>query len=193
MDVDNITLPTTVDSLIQILDPHVPITLTDTAKDNKNLPGYILIGRGSFEVYAKVSMEDKIAMCDYITDHGGAYIIPSEYDAIFSRTTLPVTTGLLAESLRHCNIDHVAVSVYGMKERHQMDNVGNVPVSTDTEVTRRFDIGYNHHVDQIPFFALDEDLIDNCSGKVRPTYVRDAWERRGISQVQLHQPAPSDL
>ena len=93
--------------LIELLDSHVPIVLSDTLKVNKNLPGYVLIGHGGFEVYAKVSMENKIAICEYVNDHGGAYIIASDYEAIFSRTMLPVTTGLLAESLRHSNVDHV--------------------------------------------------------------------------------------
>ena len=146
MDVDNIMLPTTIDGLIELLDPHVPIMLSDTPKVNKNLPGYMLIGRGGFEVYSKVSMENKIA--------------------IFSRAMLPVTTGLLAESLRHSNVDHVAVSVYSMKEHRRLDNVGDIPLSTDTQVTR-FDIGYSHQVDRIPFFALDEHLINNSKGKVR--------------------------
>ena len=168
MDVDNITLPTTVDGLIELLDPHVTIMLSDTPKVNKNLPGYVLIGRGGFEVYAKVSMENKIAICEYVSDHGGAYIIASNYEAIFSRTMLPLTTGVLAESLQHSNVDHVVVSVYGMKESHRLYNVGDVLLSTDTQVTRRFDIGYSHQVDRIPFFALDEHLINNCSGKVRP-------------------------
>ena len=42
MDVDNITLPTTVDGLIELLDPHVPIMLSDTPKVNKNLQGTCL-------------------------------------------------------------------------------------------------------------------------------------------------------
>ena len=73
----------------------------------------------------------------------------------------------MTESLRHSNIDHVVVSVYGM-ERHQLDNVGDIPLLTDIQVTRRFDIGYSHQVNWILFFALDEHLINNCSGKVRP-------------------------
>ena len=73
----------------------------------------------------------------------------------------------MTESLQHSNVDHVAVAVYGMEHR-QLDKVGDIPLSTDTQVARRFNIAYSHQVNWIPFFALDEHLINNCSGKGRP-------------------------
>ena len=55
-----------------------------------------------------------------------------------------------------------------MKELRRLDNMGDIPLSKDTEVTRRFDIGHSHQLDRIPFLALDDSLINNCSDKVCP-------------------------
>ena len=49
-------------------------------KGQQEPAGYVFIGRGGFEVYSKFSMENKIAICEYGSDHGRAYIIASDYD-----------------------------------------------------------------------------------------------------------------
>ena len=53
---------------------------------------------------------------------------------------------------------YVAVVVYGMKEPFYFDYLGWAPVSRDTSVCRRFDIGVNNHFDEIPFFTMTEGL-----------------------------------
>ena len=47
-----------------------------------------------------------------------------------------------------------------------MHNITNVPISPDPTVFRRYDVGITKQLPEIPFFALQEDTIDNRGGKV---------------------------
>ena len=63
-------------------------------------------------------------------------------------------------------IDKIAVVAYGMKEQFLLDVVGQLPLSDDQNVSRRFDFGVNKHTDEIPFFSVTDKQAENQSEEI---------------------------
>ena len=73
MNVDNITLPTTVDGIRNIISPFTPIHLTNGAKPNSDLPGYVYVGQSGYDIYASITEEQKVLACTQISSIGHCY------------------------------------------------------------------------------------------------------------------------
>ena len=77
-----------------------------------------------------------------------------------------MSLGLLLTTLEQIHIDRFAIVSFGMKDVHFMNNIEHIPLSDDATVCRRFDIGLNFPDKEIPFFALDDEIISTQHGKI---------------------------
>ena len=165
MDVDNITLPTTVEGLRLLIPAHETVQIDCTPKTNRDLPEYTYIGRTGYNIFAAITYEQKEAACAQISQKG-PLVAPHNSPRIFAISYSPISAGLLCEVFQDIGISSIAVVAFGMKDAHYMQDIPEVPLSPDPRVTRRYDLGLNRQLPEITFFSLSEDLINDCNGKV---------------------------
>ena len=164
MDVDNITLPTTVEGLRLLIPAHETIQVDCTPKTNRDLPDYTFIGRTGYDIFAAITYEQKEAACAEIS-RKGPLVAPHGSPRIFAISYAPISAGLLCEVFQDIGISSVAIVAFGMKDAHYMHDIPEVPLSPDPTVTRRYDLGLNRQLPEITLFSLSEDLINDCNGK----------------------------
>ena len=161
LDLDNITIPTTVFGLRCLLPEWVFCHLASTPFKNKDLPGYVLVAEMGLQIVARLDPGMKQRLCNIITQNGPA-VAPSEKDTVFSISRVQVSCSLLLNALEEAQVEHVAVFGYGMKARESIhDLLGRLPTSSDTGARRRVDIGRNYTTDIIPLFKLDHWAAGN--------------------------------
>ena len=165
MDVDNVTIPTTLEGLCRLIPPYIPVHLNNEPASNKDLPSYFYVGSAGFSIYAKATQTQKVVACEAISAYGPP-IKAHNAPGIFSHSRTQVSCGLLCDAFLHAKIDNVAIFAYGMKELIYCDTLSDLPLSTDPEVCRRYDIGVNKILSTIPFFDVDDELRNCYSGRV---------------------------
>lgn len=122
MDLDNITIPTSVAGLAAIIPSYLPVQLVAVTKPCQSLPCqslpcFVPVGTCGFTIYAVATFEQKMAACQYISQHGPP-VPPSSSVYLFSTSTLSVSSATLFEAFNMAKITTVAIFCYGMKCEH---------------------------------------------------------------------------
>ena len=136
IDVDNITLLTTLAGLAGINKSYMPVHLTNVPDSKPDLPGYIFVSTCGFSIYAKMMNAQKRDASRHIEGFG-PLVVHSDAPDLFTVSRLLISFGLLYDAFLACSIDYVAIVVYGMKESFYFDFLGRALVSRDTSVCRR--------------------------------------------------------
>ena len=109
-----------------------------------------------------------------------------------SHSRIRVSSGHLCDAFLHANIDNVAIFTYGMKELTYFDFLSNLLLSTDTEVCRRYDLGVNKILPEIPFFAISDRASQLLLGQGMQN-VRRPGSRGWLSSISVLLSSPAHL
>ena len=182
LSIDNVTLPTTVQGLASVFEPHSLIRLASISTiRNPDLPRYLLVGESGYYLYAKATPAQKLLAADKLCELGPTVVPSGNTSPTLLSGRIPVTFADLSISLVSANIIHVAIVAFGMKAKLSLNILGDLPLSSDRSVTRRYDIGLNYSSDNIPLIALSP-IGRNSEGAQVPMLNQNV----GSVEYQLH-------
>ena len=163
LDLDNITIPTTVSGLCQLIPDYLPVHLVCSPKPCIDMPNYVPVGTCGVTIYACATFEQKEAACQYISTNGPP-ALPSQSSYLFSTSTLPISAGELFEAFTRANISRVGIFVYGMKFKRYMHRLHKLPPPPDPDnAVLRLDIGCNCQHRGVPLFSLAQGARGHVS------------------------------
>ena len=161
---DNITIPTTVSGLRQLIPEYLPVNLVCSPKPCVDMPNYVPVGTCGVTIYASATYEQKDAACRYISSNGPP-ALPSQSINLFSTSSLPISAGELFEAFARASISRVGIFVYGMKSKRYMQRLLQLPPPPEPEdnAVVRLDIGCNRQHWGVPLFSLSQEARGHVS------------------------------
>ena len=170
-DLDNLTIPTTINGLRTVIPSHMPVQLNPMPRKIKELPGYVPLATCGFHIYVLASYDQKVAACEYISATGPP-APPSPSVFLFTTSNLMLSFVTPLQALEHAQISHVAIFCFGMKCQHHMDLFTTLPPPIgETPAIRRYNIGCNQQLSGIPLFSLTSGAVGQVSNSTVKKFV----------------------
>lgn len=117
VDVDNVTVQTTVKALRTIMPPHALINLAGMpAKPSKDTKGWTLLGScGDWQLLIQTATaQHKAHMCKYVLDRGPK-LCASENSTVFMIGKFSVICCLLLDAFLASKVNTIMIHAYGFK------------------------------------------------------------------------------
>ena len=147
LDLDNVTIPTTIAGLRSIIPSHQPVQLTSFPKRSKDLPNYVPVASCGFGIYA-------------VAEHGRRWqhastslLMGLQHFLLLLKDSFPPLTFLFLLLLCW---GPLSMPTSPILLRHEMSWRHGLPgptTSSPPKAVRRYDIGVNISSENIPLFT----------------------------------------